>query len=137
MDTKDLARIKTCFVISGDNFHPDEFTQAIGISPTSYHVKDTVLEEERPPAPISEWILESDWDSKDNIDDGIKEILEILQPFISKITEFCNNQNLGRFVISAVEIYTDRPELVLSEESVSKMAVLGVEYSIDLYDYRE
>jgi len=127
-------QISACFVISGNGFNTDECTRAIGREPTEIgHPK----EGERPEINDTEWIIDTGKLKLYSVDEVVSSLMEDVWPHRERIETFLKQTALKGSFCCFVTIFEERPLYELSEETMRKMAALGCDFSMDIYDYSE
>ena len=135
MKQNTLPLITSYFVIMGDMLNPQECTSFIGMSPTSYGIKGTKRKGGRPDVPFSFWKVSIEKKPCICIDDAINGILDLLQPHMNEILTFLKKPSITASLGSNITINDERPLYCLKPETIKKIAILNVEYSLDIFDY--
>jgi hypothetical protein len=130
-------RMITTLVIVGGSFEPSECTQVLGITPTATCRKGERRKEYAPPAHASEWGWQTGWLLFESIDDSVSVVIDKFWPLQREVRAYVKDVGAQVAVVTAVEVYEDRPEYGLSRRTIKRLAALGAEYSMDLYDYRQ
>lgn len=123
-------------MISGDNLDPNVCTSLLRLAPTTSFAKGQQREGKRPAAPTGEWIIETDWMIVSCIDEGVDSLMQIVWPVHDAVNRLVSKSNVRVSVVSVIEIHGERPSFWLSQRSIDRMASLGAEYSMDLYDFQ-
>lgn len=124
--------ITTAFIISGEMFDPESCTLAIGLQPSEVCVKGAHREGGRPPVATSSWSIHFRRQRLDSIEDGIKNVLDVIWPHRTKIQAFVTSLGLKATFTSNVIVTEERPLYCLSAETMRKMSALDAEFCMDI-----
>lgn len=134
-------RITSSFIIGGECLDLDLCSAFIGLTPTQTSADARAL-----PAAVREiaakvgkpyWRIDLKRELSYDTNDGLSRLLEIIWPRRNEINEFVSRANLTSAFLSSVSIFYDRPVYSASSETIKKIAYLGAEWSLDIFDYRK
>ena len=131
------AEISTFVGVSGRGFDVDECTRAIGREPTEIWRQKRPHLRERVDLPDTEWMVGFQWRPFDAVDDAVRETISQIWDARSRFVAFAEAHHLSRFLVCSVRIWRERPLYNLTAQSLRQLGELGVEFSLDIYDYSE
>jgi hypothetical protein len=133
-----LPEITTYFLISSNKyFDPNVVSQRVPIAPTRIETQGELRPYPRPSVKQSSWRTECKDRTIQSIDEGIREVLEIVWPHRTVIVQTLADMELSCSFVSYVRIHDLGVVYELSTETMSRMAALGAEWNMDLYDFSE
>lgn len=132
------TRCLSFFCMSGDLLNPRLCTCLLGVSPTDSHEKGYIQARSGIPAPTGEWSIEHDWHPCKSLQLEVENFLCKLCPLKAAIAKCVSTQRLSVSFCTAFEVFDkDYPNLALSAQAIGCLADMGVEFSIDWYDFSE
>ena len=135
---KTETRCLSFFCLSGDCLDPERCSALLGVKPTEARAKGEKLHRREIPAPTGEWSIEHDWHICKSLRDEGEAFLPELRPLKDMISQCISEQQLSASFCSVFEVFgKDYPDLELSTELIVCFSDLGVEFSIDWYDFSE
>jgi hypothetical protein len=133
-----LPYITTYFVVTSDAyFDPREVAQRLDIEATSMERQGDPRPPPRPPVKQSMWRVECKGRRIQSIDDGIREVLDIVWPHRVQIRKLLTEFKLSATFVSYVRIHDLGVVYEILPETLSQMADLRAEWNMDLYDSSE
>ncbi|NJL27339.1 MAG: DUF4279 domain-containing protein [Thermoanaerobaculia bacterium] len=141
-DLTDVSpRITSSFIIQGQELDTFLCTSAIGLTPTgtSEDVKSLPAAIQKVARSIggSYWRIDLEDEKSYDTDEGLVRLLEIVWPSREQIIRFCSRAHADIGFLSSVSIFHDRPVYTASAETIKKIAYLGGEWGLDIFDYRK
>jgi Domain of unknown function (DUF4279) len=127
-------RIRSRFEIAGDGLIPEECTHALGLDPTRVVRKGSPRANGRGVYPRTFWAIESVETTSYSTDESMVRLLDRIWSIRERIVSFLADSGLEASFYSGVTITGDRPVYSLSPETVSRMALFGAGYSLDICD---
>jgi hypothetical protein len=91
----------------------------------------------RPPVKQSTWRVECKNRRIQSIDEGIREVLDIVWPHRAEIRKVLSELKLSATFISYVRIHDLGVVYEILPQTLARMADLGAEWAMDLYDSSE
>jgi hypothetical protein len=133
-----LPEITTYFLITSDAyFDPAIVAQRVPIPATRIETQGELRPAPRPPVKESSWRVECKDRRIQSIDDGVREVLEIVWPHRSEILQVLSDLNLSSYFVSYVRVYELGVIYELPAETMARMVELRAEWNMDLYDFSE
>lgn len=129
-------RLNTSFWLTGECFDPRDFTKIVEMVPTDHGVRGQIRTP-RPPVPETFWRLSLEGRRCYEIDEALAELLDLLWPKREAIRSFAKSTGAAVGFDTNVTILEDRPVYSLSPRSLSRMAYLGADYGLDIFDYSD
>jgi hypothetical protein len=129
------SRISVEFKIYDFSCTSEDITALVGIIPTSTGKAGDLISPNRPLRHQNNfWCIKSPLEQSEELDVHIQEILKILQPGWSVLTELCNHYNAELSCYIYVEDEDMRvPAIHFNKETIQKVSELGAEIDIDMY----
>lgn len=132
------TRCLSFFCMSGDYLNPSLCTYLLGVPPTDSHEKGYIQARSGIPAPTGEWFIEHDWHPCKSLQLEVEDFLCTLYPLKVAIAKCVSRQRLSVSFCIAFEVFDkDYPCLALPVQAIGCLADMGVEFSIDWYDFSE
>lgn len=138
-----LPHIIVCFGITGKELNIDELTETLDIIPTHTRgiddwpdiiKKDLTLPEDL--RPRYEWSIEQKMDLCNTVNIPIMSVIERLKGKEEKIFEFCDKNNLKRFLTITIHAETMCiPEISLTPSILRYFGEMDAEISFEIYTY--
>ena len=133
-----LPQITTYFVVTSDAyFDPTDVARRIPITATSMERQGDPRPSPRPPVKHSTWNVECKDRRIQSIDEGIREVLEIVWPHRTEIRKALSELKLSSAFVSYVRIHDLGVVYEILPDTLARMADLGAEWNMDLYDFSE
>jgi len=129
-------RVRASFSLVGDELNLGRCNAEIGVPPTDWGRKGEIRANRRCPIPETFWKIMLDrctWE----LEEVVAELLDIVTPHQQAIQRIRREGVISAEINCVVELYRDSVVLALSEESIKRMAALGLAFGLELYDYRE
>ena len=128
--------ISSHFSIHGETLDPQDCTKTIGIIPTFAGRKGT---KRRPGSLValqtSIWTVSFSKEPSYSTDEEISRLIDLLWPHRLKVREYLSSTGFEAGFGNSVTIYEDRPLYSLSSSTIQRIAVFGVDYGLDVFDY--
>lgn len=135
-DAKSLApELKTYFCISGWDFDPAMVTSAIGLEPSEVWKQKHAHLLHRKDIPNTCWSLGRGEQQNYSVSEAVDEVLDLIWPKRAEIKKFVMNDSFDVGIDCSVTIWEDRPVYDLSAKVIKRLADLGCEFGLDIYDY--
>lgn len=131
------TKINAGLGIWGDDLDPDECTRFTGVSPTKVEIKGQLRPEGRPPVRVTTWGISIERKNSYSIDEVLTELLDLIWPQREAIIEYLAQHSVSAIFAVNVTLWKERPEYCLGAETLRRLAHFGVEYCLDIFDYRE
>ncbi|MBD5517227.1 MAG: DUF4279 domain-containing protein [Lachnospiraceae bacterium] len=138
-----LPRIIVCFGIEGKELNINELTETLDIIPTHARgiddwpeiiKKDLTFPEELQPR--CEWGIDYEVDLCNTVNIPIMSVIDQLKGKEDKIFEFCEKNNLKRYLTVVIHAKAMcLPEITLSPYVLRYFGEMGVEIGFDIYTY--
>jgi hypothetical protein len=127
--------MNVAFVIAGRDIDPDDVTRTVGLEPSRlWHATNkTVLNDPR--MSTVNWIVERCKVTFYEVDEAVRQVLDIVWPHREGILRYQLGSKASASLMCSVTIREDRPVYALSAETMSRLATLRCEFSLDIYDY--
>lgn len=127
--------LKTYLCICGWDFDPAMVTSAIGLEPSKVWKQKHKHLLSRKDIPNTCWTLGRGKQKKYSVSEAVDEVLDLIWPKRAEIKKFVMNDSFNVGIDCSVTIWEDRPVYDLSEKVIKRMADLGCEFGLDIYDY--
>jgi len=124
-------------IVGGDNLDIEECTRAIGIEPTEVWCQTKSKLPDLPGVEKRQWIFGIEKKECYSVSEMLDELMEVLWPLNERIINYLNDREISCSFVCNVTIYEDRPLYSLSPGVMEKMASLGAEFLMDIFDYSE
>jgi len=129
-----MTRIKLTFIIYGDMFNIDEFSEIINISPTDFAYKGDKLKFRV--STDTFWKYSFKDITSLYIGDSLKPLEKIVSPRIEEISSFIHKNNLKSIMRFKVETNKEpSPAIVFDNNTVKLLYKLNASIDLDLYIY--
>ena len=129
-----MTRIKLTFIIYGDMFNIDEFSEIINISPTDFAYKGDKLKFRV--STDTFWKYSFKDITSLYIGDSLKPLEKIVSPRIEEISSFIHKNNLKSIMRFKVETNKEpSPAIVFDNNTVKLLYKLNTSIDLDLYIY--
>ena len=129
-----MTRIKLTFIIYGDMFNIDEFSEIINISPTDFAYKGDKLKFRV--STDTFWKYSFKDITSLYIGDSLKPLEKIVSPRIEEISSFIHKNNLKSIMRFKVETNKElSPAIVFDNNIVKLLYKLNASIDLDLYIY--
>ena len=129
-----MTRIKLTFIIYGDMFNIDEFSEIINISPTDFAYKGDKLKFRV--STDTFWKYSFKDITSLYIGDSLKPLEKIVSPRIEEISSFIHKNNLKSIMRFKVETNKEpSPAIVFDNKTVKLLYKLNASIDLDLYIY--
>ena len=129
-----MTRIKLTFIIYGDMFNIDEFSEIINISPTDFAYKGNKLKFRV--STDTFWKYSFKDITSLYIGDSLKPLEKIVSPRIEEISSFIHKNNLKSIMRFKVETNKEpSPAIVFDNNIVKLLYKLNASIDLDLYIY--
>jgi hypothetical protein len=125
--------VSVSFSISGENLDFEDCTRSIGITPTRTFVR--AFEYDSSVIPTHQWMIESDREPVQSIDDAVRIILDRIIGHEERIVRYAANHGCETQVFCSVIIYEQRPLYELCSETLQSLVVLKCRFAMDVLDY--
>ena len=135
-----LPEITSSFFVTADfHFDPHVVSARVPISPTYVKTKGDFRPGDRPPVVKSIWCFECEDRRIQSLDEGLREVLEVVWPHRAAILDVMCEVSLSSYFQSYVRIHDLEFRVVheLLADTIQRMADLKAEWSMDLYDFTE
>ena len=129
--------ISACFVIGGMDIDPDEVTAAVGLEPTKVWHAPEVTRRHAPDINTVEWQVALHHQRSYSTDEVVAAVLDTIWPQRDRIVAYLVRSGTNASMCCSVLIDEDRPVYELSAESVRRLAALGCEFGLDIFDDRD
>ncbi len=123
--------------MQGDGLDPDECTRLTGLSPTKVEVKGQLRPAGRPPVRVTTWGISIEKTNSYSIDEVLTELIDLIWPQREAIIEYLANHPVSAIFAVNATLYKERPEYCLGGETLRRLAYFGVDFCLDIFDYRE
>ena len=129
-----MTTIKLTFIIYGDMFNIDEFSEIINISPTDFAYKGDKLKFRV--STDTFWKYSFKDITSLYIGDSLKPLEKIVSPRIEEISSFIHKNNLKSIMRFKVETNKEpSPAIVFDNNTVKLLYKLNASIDLDLYIY--
>ena len=128
-------KLKTYFYISGWDFDPAMVTLAIGLEPSEVWKQKHKHLLHRKDIPNTCWSLGIGKQRNYSVSEAVDEVLDLIWPKRAEIKKFVMNDSVNVGIDCSVTIWEDRPVYDLSAKVIKRLADLGCEFGLDIYDY--
>ena len=128
-------KLKTYFCISGWDFDPAMVTSAIGLEPSEVWKQKHEHLLNRKDIPNICWSLGRGEQRNYSVSEAVDEVLDLIWPKRAEIKKFAINDSFDVGIDCSVTIWEDRPVYDLSAKVIKRLADLGCEFGLDIYDY--
>ena len=128
-------RLKTYFCISGWDFDPAMVTSAIGLEPSKVWKQKHEHLLHRKDIANTCWSLGREKQRNYSVSEAVDEVLDLIWPKRAEIKKFVMNDSFDVGIDCSVTIWEDRPVYELSAKVIKRLADLGCEFGLDIYDY--
>ena len=129
-----MTRIKLTFIIYGDMFNIDEFSEIINISPTDFAYKGDKLKFRV--STDTFWKYSFKDITSLYIGDSLKPLEKIVSPRIEEISSFIHKNNLKSIMRFKVETNKEpAPAIVFENNTINLLSKLNSSIDLDLYIY--
>jgi hypothetical protein len=133
-----LPEITTYVLITSDvYFDPTTVAQRLPIVAARVETQGDLRPAPRPPVKESSWRVECKDRRIQSIDEGVREVLEIVWPHRTEILLVLSDLSLSSYFVSYVRVYELGVIYELSAETMARMAELRAEWNMDLYDFSD
>ena len=132
-----LPEITTYFWITSDaDFDPAVVAERVPISARIERQGDP-RPAPRPAVKQSSWRVECTDRRIQSIDEGVREVLDLVWPHRSIILQLLDDFRLASSFVSYVRIYELGVVFELLPDTMARIVELGAEWNMDLYDFSE
>ena len=128
-------KLKTYFCISGRDFDPAMVTSAIGLEPSEVWKQKHEHLLHRKDIPNTCWSLGREKQQNYSVSEAVDEVLDLIWPKRAEIKKFVMHDSFDVGIDCSVTIWDDRPVYDLSAKVIKRLADLGCEFGLDIYDY--
>jgi len=136
-DKADSPLITTEFYVAGDSLDPDACTRDLGIEPTEiWRQKRPDLIPRTDLSAVS-WIIRISKRPYYSVDEAVAEILDVIWPARQSVQEFVSKNAVDVGINCNVTIAVDRPVYELSRRTIERLADIGCEFGLDIFDYSD
>ena len=129
--------ISVTFSIHGGDFDPDDCSAKIGREPTEIWRQKRSDLAVRPDLAGLAWILATPWAPQDSVDEAVRALLDEIWGHRDEVLAYVQRHALSIVVECSVRIWSLDPLYNLTVETIQRLAHLGAEFALGLYDYRE
>ncbi len=137
MTRKPADTLAVFLTLAGRDFDPDECTRVIGLAPTRIWRQRHEHLQARVDLDNVNWSVGTDEASHDVVSDAVDEVLDRVWSHREAIVRHAQQHGLRITLSCAVRIHTDAPEYSLAPRTIQRLAELGAEFVLDVFDYRE
>jgi lambda repressor-like predicted transcriptional regulator len=123
--------------LAGRDFDPDECTRAIGLEPTKIWRQRHEHLRARTDLDNVNWSVGIDQATSGAVSGAVNELLDRVWDHREAIVAHAAARGLRITLSCAVRIHVDAPEYLLSADTIRRVAGLGAELVLDIFDYRE
>ncbi len=127
--------LTTYFYIAGWDFDPAICTLAIGLDPSEIWKQEHKHLLGQKDIPNISWNLCRKKQRSYSVSEAVDEVLDLIWHKREEVIRFSMNSNFNVGVTCSVTIHEDRPTYDLSLTTIKRMAGLGCEFSLDIFDY--
>ena len=127
--------LTTYFYISGWDFDPGKCTLTIGLEPSEIWKQKHKHLLDRRDVPNTSWNLGKQKQRKYSVSEAVDEVLDLSWPKRKEIIRLSRDKSFNVGVTCSITIYDDRPVYDLSLKTIKRLADLGCEFSLDIFDY--
>jgi hypothetical protein len=122
--------------IYGDDFHPQDITDKIGIQPTEYWKKGDNVPGKLITRKNTCWRLSTGYQESLDINEQISHIMELFQGKSSGINELISSYNLEIMISVVINIENNqKPAMYFNRQTIEFINLIKAEVDIDLYVY--
>ena len=133
-----LPIVTSYFTISSDAyFNPQHVAERIPLAATRLLMQGDARSAPRPPVKHSAWEIVCEERHIHSTDEGLREVLDIVWPHRTVILKVLAELSLSASFTSYVRIYESGVVFDLAANTMRRMAELGAEWSMDLYDFSQ
>jgi hypothetical protein len=139
-DDETCPQITSFFAIFDEDLDPEECTASLGLTPDvmTRAIKTGVyLPGGKPHFKKASWEIRLDKEPAWEIETGLCKVIDTIWPHREKIIDYLSSTGFQAIFGSNVTIHASRPLYILSPETLGRMATLGAEFSLDIFDYSE
>jgi len=137
MTKKPTDSMAVYLTLSGRDFDPDECTRAIGLEPTKIWQQRHEHLRARTDLDNVNWSVGIDEATGGTVSSAVDELLDRVWANRDAIVAHARSRGLRITLSCAVRIHTDAPEYLLAADTIGRVAELGAEFVLDIFDYRE
>lgn len=125
--------IEATLCVAKKDFEFDSVTEALGIEPSDQwvqkhdHLKGTDLD-------YKSWQLSTGKVDSDSVSLVVEDLLVKVQGK-EQVLKSLTESGFALTVVCSITIFKERPVYDLSKEAVAKIAEIGADFSMDLYDF--
>jgi hypothetical protein len=127
-----LPEVLVEFIITGTNPFSDEFTKAIGITPTKTWKLGESIQETALRRKNNGWCLSSEYHHDLDLQKYAKDILQVLLPKSEILSKYCTAFDLNCELSCAMYIVDETPVVNFDEETISALTSLNASLDIDI-----
>jgi hypothetical protein len=136
--SQELPKITTYFwLTSKQDFDPTIVAQRVPISSARVERRGDARPSPRPSVQQSSWRIACEDRRIQSIDEGVKEVLDLVSPYRAEILGVLSDFSLSSSFVSYVRIYELGVVFELLPDTMERMLELHAEWNMDLYDFSE
>ena len=130
----DITNVMVEFIVIGDGLIPSEITERLKLKPNKYWQKGDEIQGKKIRRKDSCWILNTDYEESQNINDQLFKIVKILSSKREILKEL-NANNYFEYIFSIVVNIenNNKPEMYFNKDFIKFIHDIGAEFYIDLY----
>jgi hypothetical protein len=129
--------VRASFSIFGEGLNPADCTLALGLEPTTAERKGDSRPNGRPVVRESRWAVETDRRRVYTVNEPLVELLDKLWPCRHKIVRLLEKPQVSAIFSVSVTIHDERPEYCFPPATLQRLAEIGAELCLDIYDYSD
>jgi lambda repressor-like predicted transcriptional regulator len=137
MTRKPTDSMAVYLTLAGRDFDPDDCTRAIGLEPTKIWKQRHEHLRARTDLDNVNWSVGIDEATSGLVSSTVDELLDRVWARRESIVAHAEARGLRVTLSCAVRIHTEAPEYLLSAATIGRVAKLGAEFVLDIFDYRE
>jgi hypothetical protein len=124
--------IHIAFILRGIGVSPDDITAVIGIAPTRQWRLNDLIGKSQLRRKQDGWALQLAPVESLDIETSICELLDIVEPLISKIDIATERYSLKREISCAVYIHNQTPACSISINTIKRIALTKANFDLDI-----
>jgi hypothetical protein len=134
--TDRLPQISTLLWITGDGLDPDAWTRT-GLSPIDTGLRGQYFPGKHWPVPETFWELGFRKKREDCIEGGLQKLLDSLWSRRASVSQGLQGPDVSGTFASNVTIRHIGASYCIGAETLERLAYFGIDYGIDIFDYRD